>query len=97
MTCSVARPIVAEYVRRATAAGLSWPLPEETDDARLERMLFSSPLNVIEKPRPLPDWSVVHQELTRKGVTLFLLWEEYQAGAPGSYQYNWFCRLGTPY
>jgi len=92
MTCSVARPTVAEYVRRATAAGLSWPLPEETDDARLERMLFSSPLNVIEKPRPLPDWSVVHQELTRKGVTLFLLWEEYQAEAPGSYQYSWFCQ-----
>lgn len=92
MTCAVARPTVAEYVRRATAAGLFWPLPEELDDARLERMLFSSSLKVIEKPRPLPDWSVVHQELTRKGVTLFLLWEEYQTGDSGSYQYSWFCQ-----
>lgn len=92
VTCSVARPTVAEYVRRATAAGLSWPLPEEIDDARLERMLFPSPLNVLEKPRSLPDWSVVHQELARKGVTLFLLWEEYQAGDPGGYQYSWFCQ-----
>ncbi len=92
MTCAVSRPTVADYVRRATTAGLSWPLPEEVDDARLESMLFLLPLKVPEASRPLPDWSVVHQELTRKGVTLFLLWEEYQAGDLSCYQYSWFCQ-----
>jgi hypothetical protein len=24
----------------------------------------------------VPDWATVHQELKRKGVTLFLLWQE---------------------
>jgi len=31
---------VAEYLRRAGAAGLSWPLPEELDEETLERRLF---------------------------------------------------------
>lgn len=78
-------------VRRAQAAGLSWPLPEELDDARLERLLFPPAVRCIDQPRPLPDWSVVHRELTRQGVTLFLLWQEYQAQSPGGYQYSWFC------
>ena len=29
----VSRPTVAEYVRRAQAAGLAWPLPDTLDDA----------------------------------------------------------------
>jgi transposase len=27
----------------------------------------------------LPDWTAVHRELKRRGVTLLLLWEEYRA------------------
>jgi transposase len=33
----------------------------------------------------------VHRELRRKGVTLALLWEEYQAVHPDGLQYSWFC------
>ena len=32
----ISRPTVAEYVERAEAAGLSWPLPVDLDDAELE-------------------------------------------------------------
>jgi transposase len=39
----------------------------------------------------VPDWAEVHCELRRKGVTLFLLWEEYKATHPEGYQYSWFC------
>ena len=31
---------VGEYLRRANAAGVSWPVPEAIDDAGLERRLF---------------------------------------------------------
>jgi transposase len=34
----------------------------------------------------------VHQELKRKGVTLFLLWQEYKAVTPEGFQYSWFCQ-----
>ena len=38
--CGVGVRTVSEYVRRAAAAGLSWPLPEELDDAALEARVF---------------------------------------------------------
>jgi len=34
------RGAVSEYIHRAQAAGLSWPLPEELDDAQIEARLF---------------------------------------------------------
>jgi DNA-binding transcriptional regulator LsrR (DeoR family) len=37
----ISRPTVADYVRRAQAAGLSWPLPEALDDTSLEGRLFA--------------------------------------------------------
>jgi transposase len=40
----------------------------------------------------VPDWATVHQELKRKGVTLFLLWQEYKAATPDGMQYSWFCQ-----
>ena len=60
---------VGDHVRRAIAAGLSWPLPEELSDSDLEQLLFPppAPSNVT---RPMPDYASVHKELRRKGVTL---------------------------
>jgi transposase len=42
--------------------------------------------------RPVPVWEAVHRELkATKGMSLFLLWQEYKAGAPEGFQYSWFC------
>jgi transposase len=75
---------------RAKLAGLSHPLPPETDDAALERLLFppSEPSSV---QWPAPAWPTVHNELRRKGVTLELLWQEYKAEQADGYQYSAFC------
>ena len=89
---SVSRPTVAEYVRRAQAASLSWPLPETLDEGTLERLLFpAAPAQRAGAPL-VPDWSAVHRELKHKGVTLFLLWQEYKAATPEGCQYSWFCQ-----
>jgi transposase len=73
----VAHSTIREYLRRAEAAGLSWPLPPDLTDSELEARLFPPP-----KPstvlRPLPVWSEVNQELRKKGVTLQLVWLEYK-------------------
>jgi transposase len=82
---------VAEILRRATAAGVSWPLPVEVDDATLEARLYPETPPTTGTSRPVPEWATVHQELTRKGVTLALLWQEYQAAHPDGYQYRRFC------
>ena len=47
---------------------------------------------VAPSSRPLPDWSVVHRELARKGVTLMLLWEEHKEAHPEGLQYSQFCK-----
>jgi transposase len=87
----ISRPTVTQYVRRLKAAGLSWPLPENLDDAALEKRLFANANPTPAANRPLPDWSWVHQELKRKGVTLTLLWQEYKGANPEGLQYSYFC------
>ena len=88
--CSVGVGTVGDYVLRARAAGLSWPLAAELDDAALEAMLFPPPAPAG-TPRPPPDFTWIHQELRRPGVTLQLLWHEYLEVHPEGYRYTQFC------
>jgi transposase len=82
---------VAEYVRRAQAAGLSWPLPATLDEPTLEQQLFATAHRTPAARRPMPDWATVYRELKRKGVTLFLLWQEYKVTTPEGLQYSQVC------
>ena len=82
---------VTNYLKRAVATGISWPLPAALDDAALEARLFPVASAAATGPAA-PDFARVHQELKRKGVTLTLLWEEYSAAHPGgAYHYSQFC------
>src|SRR5689334_15816102 len=74
-SCQVARPTVTDYLERATAVGLFWPLPADLDESALERLLFPTSPQQPEPTRPMPEWAEVHSELQRKGMTLFLLWQ----------------------
>ena len=47
----------------------------------------------IKARRPQPDWTAIHRELRRPGVTLQLLWEEYRAAHPDGYGYSRLCEL----
>lgn len=77
----LSRDVVSDYLIRATAAGLTWPLPPELDDAQLEARLFP-PLAVKAGRKPEPDWAVIHQEMKRKGATLQALSTEFLAEQP---------------
>ena len=89
----VGRSTIQEYLKRAAQAQLTWPLPPELNDEQLEKLLFPSGPLKFEKgvSRPFPDFLYLHKELKRKGVTLQLLWEEYQQANPQGYQYTQFC------
>jgi transposase len=91
-SCALARPTVTEYLCRAEAAGVAWPLPADLDEGALAQLLFPPRAAVPVERRPVPDWAAVHQELKRKGVTLWLLWQEYKAAHPQGYHYSWFCQ-----
>jgi transposase len=84
---------VSEYLNRARRAGLTWPLPDAVDDARLEALLFPPPPDVARDQRPVPDWAIVHRDLRRPNVTLALLWDEYRAATTDGFGYSWFCDL----
>src|SRR3984957_8672057 len=84
---------ISDYLSRARRAGLTWPLPETLDDARLEALLFPPLPHVPSDHRPVPDWAAVPRDLGRPNVTLALLWEEYRAATPDGFGYSWFCDL----
>ena len=88
-SCRISRSTLWEYLRRAKDAGLSWPLPDDLDDAALEVLLFQGDPNRGMR-RPEPDWLEIHRERKRKGVTLLLLWQEYIAQYPNGYGYVTF-------
>lgn len=89
--CGVGVGTVSEYLQRVQQAGLGWPLPPELDDAGLEARLFTAPAPARE--RAAPDWSWIHQELKRAGVTLSLLWQEYREVHADGYGYSQYCEL----
>ncbi len=83
------RSTVSDYVKRAEAAGLSWPLPSKWGERELHGALFGPP--TVTASRPLPDFAYIHNELRRKGVTLQLLHDEYVAQYADGYRYSQFC------
>jgi len=89
----LSRSTVGDYLKRATQAGLSWPLPADLTELRLDAMLFKAPAPSSE--RPAPDCEYIYAELRRwrhrVNLTLTQLWIEYQEQHPDGYAYTQFC------
>lgn len=90
-TTGVARSTVADYLRRADAAGLSWPLPNNLDEEGVETLLFPEVGHAA--TRPVPDWVHVRKELKsrRHHMTLRLLWLEWKTEHPDGWGYSQYC------
>lgn len=88
--CKVSNSTVGEYLRRAEAAGVVWPI-SEVEGEELYKKLFPEGAQPTEKSYPVPDWEEVRKELRQKGVTLRLLWIEYKEKYPDGYQYSRYC------
>jgi transposase len=91
-SCNISRSTVRDYVRRAEAADLSWPIDPGLDDTALENLLFHVK-PVLPSQRRMPPMQYLFAELKKKGVTLQLLWYEYKQVNPDGYQYSQFCHL----
>ncbi len=90
----VGKTTVAEYLARAKAVGISWPLPEDMDAEALDAALFPAVASeVANRGRPVPDWRETHRQLKdpRHHVTLRLLWVEWKADHPDGWRYSQFC------
>ena len=89
-SCSIGQATVHRYLEKAAAAKLSWPLPDDLDDQRLDALLFPArPLRTPSQPRPGLDFGSLQAQLqTHKHLTLQLLWEEYRETHPDGYGYS---------
>lgn len=88
----LSRDTVADYLTRAAAAGLAWPLPDGLDDASLEQLLFPTANKGVAKRKAEPNWAEIHHALKQKGGTLQVLHEEYLAEHPDGMGYSLFCQ-----
>ena len=90
-----ARATVAKVLEKAKALSIAWPLPKEKTDAILEDLLF--PKETKQPRKAMPDFARIRAELSRKGVTKKLLWEEYCKECAQNneqpFQYSRFCYL----
>jgi len=88
---AVSKGVVTKYVGLAAAAGLTWETVREWDERQLLARLLPRSASLM--PYVEPDWGRLHQELSRKGVTLLLLWEEYVAehAEARTWRYTQFC------
>jgi len=92
-SCVIGSSTVSDYIKRAEAAGLSWPLPADLDDTALENLLFPPKSNPDPPKRQMPSMEYLYKEKKKKSVTLQLLWHEYKEENPEGYQYSQFCEL----
>ncbi len=95
----VAVGTVCGRLRRAREVGVTWEQAESRTDAELEALLFRDGGRNVAAARAPIDYGYVHRELHRTGVTLQLLWAEYQEGVAARsdgvkpYQYSQYCEL----
>jgi len=93
-SCSIGLGTVHEYLQRAEAAGVTWPLGEDWDEERLEAALFGGPPRARPAALPMPDFAELHQQRQiHPHLTQQLLWEEYRQANPDGYRYSRFCEL----
>lgn len=89
---------VWNQLQRAKAAAITWEDAQQLTDEELNELLFAKG-STQPSQRSSVNFAYVHQELHRVGVTLQLLWTEYQESAATRndgtkpYQYSQFCEL----
>ena len=92
-SCRCSPTTVQEVEKRARECGIKWPLPEEINDAAIREQIY--PKKRRDVTRFPIDHEKVARELSRRGVTLVLCWNEYcdEAIAQGElpFQYSAFC------
>jgi transposase len=90
-TLQVSKGVVSKYLQLASAVGLDWGAAQALNELQLTARLL--PRTSLQGSFVEPDWAAIHRELDRKGVTLVLLWQEYQAAnaEQRTWGYTQFC------
>lgn len=75
----LSKGVVSKYIRAARATGIEWATLALLDEVALGAALVLAAKSVHTRgDRVLPDVISLHRELRRKGVTLQLLWDNWE-------------------
>ena len=86
--------VISKYLTRARLADLTWPLSPDMGDDQLSAILQSKRNGAVTAILAEPDFAEMSVELSRKGMTRQLLWEEYAERHPKNhYSYSRFTVL----
>jgi len=90
--CKISKTSVGEYVTLFRRSGLSYEQIKDMDDPSIMDILLQKPSHEKERYEKLSSYfDYFRKELSRKGVTLELLWHEYNERHPDGYSYSRFC------
>ncbi len=87
VSCNISPTTASSYVNRFKSLNIDYDVFKLLTDEEIKTKL--NPAAIIPK-RVTPDMEYLHGELKRKGVTLYLLWEEYKSNNPDGYEYSQF-------
>ena len=72
----VSRNTVSEVLKKVEQLNITWPLEDDVTNEMLDE-LFYGKRSSNPSPYAVIDFDYIHRELSKKGVTLTLLWQEY--------------------
>ena len=88
---AISRPIVSQYIIDYRASGLNYNCLKNLSDTKLLELLGKK-RQECQKYKDLSDnFAYYTKELKKKGVNLYLLWQEYIEKYPDGYKYSQFC------
>lgn len=94
-SCGCSQSTVSDVLRVSKARGVSWPLPEEMDNAAIRAVIYPKRSRKA-KDKAVIDFEKISSELNKRGMTMSLLWNEYCDGAIAEgkepYMYSAFCK-----
>lgn len=90
LTLGISRQTVRDYISKAKILGISRISLDGISEDELRAKFGKKAPGRRTKDTSL-DYEGLRRELSRKGVTMLLLWEEYQREHPDGYSYSHFC------
>jgi hypothetical protein len=74
-SCECSRNTVSAILKHADEIGISFQFEKVMSNGELRTLLF--PEKDLPTTRKIPDCEYIYKEMTKSGVTLSLLWDEY--------------------
>lgn len=76
VSAKASRNTVSNTLKKARELHISWPLDDDVINEMLDELFYGN-RHSSSSPYAVIDFEYIHRELSKKGVTLTLLWQEY--------------------